>query len=266
MLLKDKVAVIYGTDGIAGAVAREFASEGATVFVTGREWWLVELVTKDIIAAGGYAEPSVINTLNEEAVDEHLQSVIRYLGHVDISFNAVGMHDVKVLGPPKAHMDAGQFSPPITAYITSSILTARLAGRYMIANKSGVIMTAIGLPAPMGPLLEDDSGQAQAAREAAMRDLSCELTPHGIRVVGLHPEAIPETDTVAEFFDLKGRNGMTRDQFRGYFASTINPKRVMTLDEVAKVAVLVASDRANGPIGTAVNLTRDTIDGNRRIG
>jgi NAD(P)-dependent dehydrogenase (short-subunit alcohol dehydrogenase family) len=37
MMLKDKVAVIYGAGGaIGGAVARAFASEGARLFLTGR--------------------------------------------------------------------------------------------------------------------------------------------------------------------------------------------------------------------------------------
>jgi NAD(P)-dependent dehydrogenase (short-subunit alcohol dehydrogenase family) len=42
MMLKDKVAVIYGAGGaIGGAVARAFASEGARVFLTvaSQPWW-----------------------------------------------------------------------------------------------------------------------------------------------------------------------------------------------------------------------------------
>jgi NAD(P)-dependent dehydrogenase (short-subunit alcohol dehydrogenase family) len=73
MLLQDRVAVIYGAGRVGGAVARQFASEGATVFVTGREWWPLELVAKDILAAGGYAEPSVVDAFDEEAVDKHLR-------------------------------------------------------------------------------------------------------------------------------------------------------------------------------------------------
>jgi shikimate 5-dehydrogenase len=57
-LLKDKVAVIYGPGGIGGAGACELASEGATVFVTGREWSPVELVAKEFLTMGGYAGPS----------------------------------------------------------------------------------------------------------------------------------------------------------------------------------------------------------------
>jgi NAD(P)-dependent dehydrogenase (short-subunit alcohol dehydrogenase family) len=39
MMLKDKVAVIYGAGGgIGGAVARAFASEGANLFSPGTNW------------------------------------------------------------------------------------------------------------------------------------------------------------------------------------------------------------------------------------
>jgi len=56
MMLHDKVAVIYGAGGaIGGAVARAFASEGATVFLTGRSLASVEAVAKDIVSAGGWS-------------------------------------------------------------------------------------------------------------------------------------------------------------------------------------------------------------------
>jgi NADP-dependent 3-hydroxy acid dehydrogenase YdfG len=47
MLLKDKVAVIYG-GAIGGAVARDFALEGAKVFLTGRHRAPVEAVPRMI--------------------------------------------------------------------------------------------------------------------------------------------------------------------------------------------------------------------------
>jgi NAD(P)-dependent dehydrogenase (short-subunit alcohol dehydrogenase family) len=57
MILKDKLAVIYGAGGaIGGAVARAFAKEGAKVFLTGLQGGAVEAVAKDIVAAGGSAE------------------------------------------------------------------------------------------------------------------------------------------------------------------------------------------------------------------
>ena len=141
MLLPDKVAVIYGAGGaIGGAVARAFASEGATVYLTGRVQAPVKAVTEEIVSAGGSAESAEVDALDERAVDEHLQSVIDQAGRLDISFNAVGIPDAKLLGLPLVEMDAVQFSLPVTTYATSYFLTARLAARRKIPNKYGVIM------------------------------------------------------------------------------------------------------------------------------
>jgi NAD(P)-dependent dehydrogenase (short-subunit alcohol dehydrogenase family) len=61
MILKNKVAVIYGAGGaIGGAVARAFANEGAKVFLTGHSKPAVEAVANDIVSAGGSAEAADI--------------------------------------------------------------------------------------------------------------------------------------------------------------------------------------------------------------
>jgi NAD(P)-dependent dehydrogenase (short-subunit alcohol dehydrogenase family) len=262
MMLKDKVAVIYGAGGaIGGAVARAFASEGAKVFLTGRNLAPVEVVAKDIVAAGGSADAAEVDALDEQAVDKHLQSVIDKAGRVDISFNAVGIADTKNLGVPLTELDAGQFSVPITTYVTSYFLTARLAARHMIPNKSGVIMTVTALLSRSGTRLNGGFGAAEAAKEALTRDLSAELAPDGIRVVGLRPNGLPKTGTLTAVFDAKAEAlRMTREQFEEYLASTTHAQRVMTLEEVANVAVFVASDKASGMTGTAVNLTMGTVD------
>ena len=150
-MLKNKIAVIYGAGGgIGAAVARAFALEGASVFLTGRRRAPVEAVAEEIISAGGSAQAAEVDALDEQAVDKHLQSVIDEAGRVDISFNAVGIPNAKILGVPLAELDVEQFSLPITAYTTSYFLTARLAARRMIPNNSGVIMTVTALPARTG--------------------------------------------------------------------------------------------------------------------
>ena len=256
MILQDKVAVIYGAGGaIGGAVARAFADEGANVFLTGRLQSSLEAVVEEIVSAGGLAEAAEVDALDEQAVQQHLQSVIDRAGRVDISFNAIGMSDTGILGVPLTEIGAEQFSRPITTYATSYFLTARLAARCMIPNGSGVLMTVSALPARTGTPLNGGYGPAQAAKEALTRDLSLELAPHGIRVVTLRPHGIPETSTMREVFDAKPRTGMTWEQFQGYLAGTTHPRRVMALQEVANMAVLMASDGASGLTGTTVNLT-----------
>ena len=261
MILQDKVAVIYGAGGaIGGAVARAFAGEGARVFLTGRLQAPVEAVAKDIVSAGGSAEAAEIDALDEPAVDRHLLSVLDKAGRVDISFNAIGIPDTKILGVPLAELDTETFSLPITAYTMSYFLTAHLAAAHMIPKKSGVIMTVTALPARMGSRMNGGYGPAMAAKEALTRDLSAELAPHGIRVVGLRPHGIPETATMRELSEIRAKSsGLTWEQFTGDFASTTHTRRVMTLEEVADVAVFMASDKASGMTGTSVNLSMGTL-------
>lgn len=262
MILKNKVAVIYGAGGaIGGAVARAFASEGARVFLTGRGQSRVEAVANEIISEGGSAKAAPVDALDEQAVDKHLQSVIDAAGRVDISFNAIGTTSAEELGVALIDMDLKRFARPVTAYVTSYFVTARLAARRMIANKSGVIMTVSALPARTGTRLNGGYGAAQAAKEALTRDLSAELAPHGIRVVGLRPHGMPETSTMREVYDLKAKaTGLTWEQFQGYLANMTHPRRVMILAELANVAAFMASEKASGMTGTIVNLTMGSLD------
>jgi NAD(P)-dependent dehydrogenase (short-subunit alcohol dehydrogenase family) len=253
MMLKDKVAVVYGAGGaIGGAVARAFASEGARVFATGRRLAAVE-------AFG--ADAAEVDALDEQAIDRHLDSVIEEAGRVDISFNAIGLPDAPILGVPLIDLELEQFESPVTAYTTSYFLTARLAARRMIPNAAGVIMTVTSLPARSGSRLNGGYGTAHAGKEALTRDLSAELAPQGIRVVGLRPHGMPETETMREVFDAKAQAmGITWEQFAGYLASTTHRQRVMVLDEVANTAAFLASDKASGLTGTTVNLTLGSLD------
>jgi NAD(P)-dependent dehydrogenase (short-subunit alcohol dehydrogenase family) len=262
MLLQNKLAVVYGAGGaIGGAVARAFAREGAKLFLTGRLRPPVEAVAEDIVAAGGSAEAAEVDALDEQAVDKHLQFVIDKAGRVDISFNAVGIPDTKILGVPLVKLDVEQFSLPITAYTRSYFLTARLAARRMIPNKSGVIMTVTAIPSRTGFPLQGGYGPAQAAKEALTRALSAELAPQGIRVVGLRPNGIPETESLKEAFEIRANAlGTTWEQWQELLATRTHTRRLMTLAEMANMAVFMASDQASAMTGTTVNLTMGSLD------
>jgi NAD(P)-dependent dehydrogenase (short-subunit alcohol dehydrogenase family) len=262
MMLKDKVAVTYGAGGaVGGAVARAFAAEGAELFLSGRQLAPVQAVASDIVAAGGSAEAAEVDALDEQAVDKHLQSVIDKAGRLDISFDAVGIPSTRLLGVPLAELDVEQFSLPITTYTRSYFLTARLAARRMVANRSGVIITVTTLQSRMGFATAGGFGPAMAAKEALTRELSAELAPRGIRVVGLRPQGIPGTDTLEEAFEPRAKaSGMTLEQFQELGATRTHPRRLSTLAELANMAVFMASDKASGMTGTTVNLSMGTLD------
>jgi CheY-like chemotaxis protein len=66
-----------------------------------------------VISAGGSAEAAEVDALDEHAVDGHLRSVIDKAGRVDISLNAVGMPNGKILGASQALSLADAFRPQV---------------------------------------------------------------------------------------------------------------------------------------------------------
>src|SRR5919201_335972 len=139
MLLENKVAVVYGGGGIiGGAVARAFASEGARVFLAGRNRESLEAVAAEISHDGAIADIAVVDALDERAVEEHFASVVSTAGTVDICFNAVSHGDVH--GSLLLTMPIDDFIRPVMTATRALFLTTRAAARHMTRHGSGVIM------------------------------------------------------------------------------------------------------------------------------
>jgi enoyl-[acyl-carrier-protein] reductase (NADH) len=72
---------------------------------------------------------------------------------------------------------------------------------------------------------------------------------------------MPETSTIKEAFEPRAKaSGLTWEQWQELLANRNHARRLMTLAEVAHVAVFMASDKASGMTGTTVNLTMGSLD------
>ena len=126
MLLDNKNAVIYGAGGsIGGAVAKEFAREGARVFLAGRTRDPLEAVAADISSSGGSAEVAILDALDEEAVDEHARAMVSEAGGIDVSFNLITRGDVQ--GIPLIEMATDDLLHAVVNGLRSNFITARAA-------------------------------------------------------------------------------------------------------------------------------------------
>src|SRR5215468_854002 len=80
-ILQDKNAIVFGAGGsIGAAVAKEFASEGAQVFVAGRTRSSVEDLARQIAGAGGRAQAASVDALDDTAVNQYIDSLIKQTG------------------------------------------------------------------------------------------------------------------------------------------------------------------------------------------
>src|SRR5262250_2203086 len=89
--LQGKNAVVFGAGGsIGAAVAKEFAAEGADVFLSGRTKSNVEAVAKQIAADGGRAHPAAVDTLDDAAVNQYIDGIVAQTGKIDVILDAAG--------------------------------------------------------------------------------------------------------------------------------------------------------------------------------
>lgn len=254
MLLEQKTAVIYGAGAIGGAVARAFAREGAQVFLAGRSMAPLEAVARDIAGAGGVVETALVDALDEQNVREHLETVVRTAGKLDITFNAVSVPHEQ--GIPLVELGVEDFTTPIAQAMRTQFVTMRAAARHMVERGSGVILAITATPARevipnVGPF-----GVMGAAIEGLCRQLAGELGPWGIRVVCLRSAGSPDTPGMSEVYEAHAAQaGTTAEAFGAELAGRTLLKRLPRLAEVANVAALMASDQASAMTGTVANVT-----------
>jgi NAD(P)-dependent dehydrogenase (short-subunit alcohol dehydrogenase family) len=245
MMLTDKHAIVYGAAGpIGSAVAKRFAAEGATVHLAGRTADRLARVADEIRAAGGTAEVAVVDALDEKSVDKHADAV----GRIDISFNLIGHQ--QFFGTPLVDMPLADFEQPITNMVRTFYLTSRAAARRMIPQGSGVILTFGGNGDPSANLGGFQVGFG--AVEALRRSLALELGQHGIRVVTLQTNGIPEA--LPDDFPEPAAKAIAKQT-----AGSTMLNRAATLSDVASAATFAASDQAASITATSLNLTAGAI-------
>ena len=255
MLLQDKTAVVYGAAGPVGsAVARAFAREGASVFLSGRRLPAVEAVAQEIRRVAGVAASAEVDALDLDAVREHAAQVVGQTGRIDISFNAVGLGEAQ--GAPLAQIPAEHFLRPIETAMRAHFNTATTALSHMSAAGSGVIL-ALTAQAARTPYVDVGGfGVACAALEALCRQLAAEAGPSGVRVVCLRSAGSPDTPGVAVVWERHARiAGVSPQEWRERMARRTMLRRLPLLAEVAEAAVLMASDRASAITAAVTNVT-----------
>ncbi len=259
MILKDRVAVVFAATGAIGRqVAMAFAKEGASVCVSGRDGAAAEAVAAQIRAGGGQAHAARVDATDEGQVEEYFEQIENSVGAVDLAMNAIGIRAPDgAYGTPCTALSYEQFMLPIHVHAGSQFLTARAAARRMAPRGRGVIlMLSASLGAEARPFMAGVSA-ACAAIESLTRSFAADLSPGGVRVLGLRPGPIVATRTIRDTLIANAQTaGMPLEQFTGILTMSSVGRRTVNLDEVAGLAVLLASDYASGMTADNVNVSQ----------
>jgi NAD(P)-dependent dehydrogenase (short-subunit alcohol dehydrogenase family) len=257
-ILHGKHAVVFGAGGsIGAAVAKEFAAEGAEVFLSGRTKSNLEAVVKQISEYGGRAQAAVIDTLNDKVVNEYFDAIVKQRGKIDIILDAAGpLANEYGNGKNAVDLPVEEFMVPLATMVRSRFIIARAAARHMIKQRSGVILLVTGSPARAHVPGATAIGAAFGAIENLAANLAFEVSPLGVRVVCVRTVANVDSRSIQDTMTfLAGQVHSTKDQAIAQIAQSNFLKVPATVQDTANAAVLMASDRARMLTGTVVNAT-----------
>ena len=244
MRLKDKSALITGgTSGIGEATALLFAREGAKVAVTGRSEERGNKVVTGIKNSGGNA--IFLRTDVRLAADcrQAVNATVKEFGRLDILFNNAGVFYAHTA----LDCSEEEWALQVDINLKGTFLMSKFALPVMIAQGGGVI---INNSSGWG-LVGGDKAVAYCASKGGVVLLTKAMAiDHGrqnIRVNCICPGDV-ETPMLPE--DAKFRGQKWEDYIAGCAQRPMG--RVGTADEIAKVALFLASEDSSFMTGAAI--------------
>lgn len=247
--LTDKVVLITGgSKGIGLACARAFAAEGARIAIASRSQANLDAARDELAREGVRAFAVAADLTHADAAKAMVAATEQALGPVDVLVNSAGAAKRHALDEYDSHtwhhgMDA-KFFPYVHA------MDAVRDG--MIARKRGVIVNIVGTGGKRAQPTHLAGGAANAALMLVTVGFANALGRHGIRLNVINP-ASTYTGRVQQALELEAKaKNISEDEALKRLEAAIPMGRYGQPEEVANVAVFLASDRASYVNGAVI--------------
>ena len=233
--LKGKVAVVTAAGaGIGQAIAQAFVAEGAIVHATD-----INREALDVLAK---AKKSKLDVTNDKAVQKFAEKV----GPVDILVNAAGfVHHGTILDCSDKDWD---FSFNLNVRSMHYMAKAFLSG--MLAKGAGSIVNiASGAGSVRGIPNRYVYGATKAAVIGLTKAIAADFIKKGIRANAICPGTIQSPSLDQRIANLAASTGQSLEAVRQAFIDRQPMGRLGTAEEIAMLAVYLASDEASYTTG-----------------
>jgi NAD(P)-dependent dehydrogenase (short-subunit alcohol dehydrogenase family) len=250
-LLPGKAAFVTGASrGIGEAIARRFAAEGARVALAARDETASAKIAADLERQGAEAFAVRCDVTLATSVSAAIAATAARWGSIDVLVNGAGLGGPTPLDDP----DDSRWN---------AIIATNLTGVFRVTREAAPFLSDGGRVLNLSSVLGRFGVAGMAAYAASKhgvigltRVFALELAPRQITVNALVPGWV-ETDMAREGFRrLVEARGGSEEEGRQMAAKMAPLKRVLDPEEVAGLAVYLASDEARSITGQAI-----TIDG-----
>jgi NAD(P)-dependent dehydrogenase (short-subunit alcohol dehydrogenase family) len=247
--LEGKVAIITGAStGLGPVMAKLFVREGAKVLLAARK---EELVKKAAEEAGGGAIGMYADVTREEDVAAMVDRAMTEFGQVDCMMNNAAQpgKDLYVWEQTLENWN-NTFAIDATALM---LCTREVLNRSMLARKTGSIVNFSSTAGWVGIERKSHYSSAKAAQRTFTKTVAREVGPYGIRCNCLVPGGI-DTELLQNYHRrIAGEKGWSYEEERAEAMKTVPLRTISTPQDVANLALFLASDESRTITGQSIN-------------
>jgi len=233
--LKGQTAIVTGASrGIGKAIAVMFASEGANVVVTARTEYAIDDLAGRIVQSGGNA----LAVTADLSIDSDLQRIadetLANYGRIDILVNNAGIIHPRI---NLVDFDFELWRKVVAVNLEAVALLTALCLPSMMQRNYGKVINISSIGGRKGSKGRSAYRATKAALINLTESVAAETKPYGIDVNCICPGGV-DTEGYREAFRMRGK---------------IDDPSLMAPEEIAKLAVYLASDDSSSVTGAAID-------------
>ncbi len=240
--LLGKTALITGASrGIGLAIAEAFAREGANLALNARDPVKLQETADALAAAHGVRVTAHAADVTDRDAMQRMVQNVEAEGNIDVLVNNAGIHKAR----PFLEYTFEDFRDVLETNVYGVLHVTQFVLPAMIARKHGRVINLASTAGKGGTRNQSAYNASKHAVVGLTRCLALEMSAHNVLVNAICPWVV-DTDMATGFISEHAKNlGIDVEQATRNFLSMVPIKRFIRPEEVANLAVFLASDESS---------------------